>query len=213
MTISQYFSKVKSLSDEISKLDPKNAITETRMRIIIVHGLRPEYKGIITATRGWATKKRHSLAKGKPIKKEKRREAHGQEETKRINIKELNDKTSRRKASTTDKCKSATIVERKDTMRETAGKRKLKLEKLINKRSLSPVTLTKKRRLHLQFEYKGGRVVVTANNSKIPITHIGKMVFVSHHNSRQVELQNVYHVPGMKKNLLSVWLVCLVWTK
>lgn len=55
MTISQYFSKVKSLSDEISKLDSENAITETRMRRIIVHGLRPEYKGIITATRGWAT--------------------------------------------------------------------------------------------------------------------------------------------------------------
>ncbi|KAH0724452.1 hypothetical protein KY285_000281 [Solanum tuberosum] len=55
MTISQYFSKVKYLSDEITKLDPENAITETRMRRIIVHGLRPEYKGIITATRGWAT--------------------------------------------------------------------------------------------------------------------------------------------------------------
>ncbi|KAH0718192.1 hypothetical protein KY285_014223 [Solanum tuberosum] len=32
-----------------------NAITETRMRRIIVHSLRPEYKGIITTTRGWAT--------------------------------------------------------------------------------------------------------------------------------------------------------------
>ena len=49
MTINQYFSKVKSLSDEISKLDPENAITEKRIRRIIIHGLRPEYKGIITA--------------------------------------------------------------------------------------------------------------------------------------------------------------------
>ncbi|KAH0738245.1 hypothetical protein KY290_036950 [Solanum tuberosum] len=56
MTINQYFSKVKSLFDEISKLDPENTITETRMRRIIVHGLRPEYKCIITVTRGWATK-------------------------------------------------------------------------------------------------------------------------------------------------------------
>ncbi|KAH0664433.1 hypothetical protein KY284_029364 [Solanum tuberosum] len=47
-------------------------------------------------------------------------------------------------------------------------------------------------------EYKGGRVVVTANNSKTPITHIGKTVFVPHHNSRQMELQNVYHVPGRR---------------
>jgi len=29
----------------------------------------------------------------------------------------------------------------------------------------------------------------------MPITHIGKTVFVPHHSSRQVELQNVYHVP------------------
>uniref|UniRef100_M1AT88 Copia-like retrotransposable element n=1 Tax=Solanum tuberosum TaxID=4113 RepID=M1AT88_SOLTU len=38
----------------------------------------------------------------------------------------------------------------------------------------------------------------------MPITHIGKTVFVSHNSSRQVELQNIYHVPGMKKNLLYV---------
>ncbi|KAH0658987.1 hypothetical protein KY285_027537 [Solanum tuberosum] len=55
MMINQYFSKVKSLSDEISKLDLENAITDTRMRRITIYGLRPEYKGIITATRGWAT--------------------------------------------------------------------------------------------------------------------------------------------------------------
>ena len=53
-------------------------------------------------------------------------------------------------------------------------------------------------------EHKGGRVLVTANNSKIPITHIGKIVFVPPHNYIQVELQNVYHVPLMMKNFLSV---------
>lgn len=47
MRITQYFSKVNSLSDEISKLDLGNAITETRMRIIIIHDLRQEYKGIL----------------------------------------------------------------------------------------------------------------------------------------------------------------------
>ena len=40
--------------------------------------------------------------------------------------------------------------------------------------------------------------------SKMPITHIGKTQVVPHHNSRQVELQNIYHVLGMKKNLLSI---------
>ncbi|KAH0683677.1 hypothetical protein KY290_022301 [Solanum tuberosum] len=33
----------------------------------------------------------------------------------------------------------------------------------------------------------------------MPITHIGKTMFVPHHSSRQVELQNVYHVPGISK--------------
>ena len=45
---------------------------------------------------------------------------------------------------------------------------------------------------------------MTTNISEMPITHIRKTVFVPHHNSRQVELQNVYHVLGMKKNLLTV---------
>ncbi|KAL3506315.1 hypothetical protein ACH5RR_031697 [Cinchona calisaya] len=52
--VGQYFSKVKSICDEISKLDPQNAITEMRTKRIIIHGLRTEYKGLITATRGWS---------------------------------------------------------------------------------------------------------------------------------------------------------------
>ncbi|KAF7831524.1 Retrovirus-related Pol polyprotein from transposon TNT 1-94 [Senna tora] len=54
MTIGEYFTKVKSICQEISKLDPQNPITETRMRRIIVHGLRLEFLGLVTATRGWA---------------------------------------------------------------------------------------------------------------------------------------------------------------
>lgn len=50
MTISQHFSNVKFLCDEISKSDPTNAIRDTRVRRIIVHGLRTKYKGIVVAT-------------------------------------------------------------------------------------------------------------------------------------------------------------------
>ena len=53
MAINICLSKVKSLYDEISKLHPQNAIMDIRMRRIIVHCLRPQYKAIITATRGW----------------------------------------------------------------------------------------------------------------------------------------------------------------
>ena len=48
-------------------------------------------------------------------------------------------------------------------------------------------------------EYKGGQVVVTANNSKRPITRISKTMFVSHQSSATVKLQNIYHVLGIKK--------------
>ncbi|KAM1296017.1 hypothetical protein TB1_015133 [Malus domestica] len=53
-------------------------------------------------------------------------------------------------------------------------------------------------------EYKRGRLVVTTDDSKLPIAHIGKIVIEPRYNTNHVPLQDVYHVPGMKKNLLSV---------
>ncbi|KAM1301664.1 hypothetical protein ACFX2H_012670 [Malus domestica] len=55
MTIAQYFHKVKSICREISELDPTAPIRETRMKRIIIHGLRPEYRGFIAAIQGWPT--------------------------------------------------------------------------------------------------------------------------------------------------------------
>ena len=54
MTMSEYFTKVKVLCQKISKLDPQNKITETRVRRIIIHGLRPKFNTLVTATHGWA---------------------------------------------------------------------------------------------------------------------------------------------------------------
>ena len=53
-------------------------------------------------------------------------------------------------------------------------------------------------------EYKGKRVVVTANNSQLPITHIGDTMITSYLSQQQMQLEDVYRVSGMKKNLLSV---------
>ncbi|KAL3849192.1 hypothetical protein ACJIZ3_011074 [Penstemon smallii] len=53
MTVAQYFNKVKSICREISELDPQAPIGETRMKRIIIHGLRPEYRGFIAAVQGW----------------------------------------------------------------------------------------------------------------------------------------------------------------
>ncbi|KAL0396533.1 UNVERIFIED_CONTAM: Retrovirus-related Pol polyprotein from transposon TNT 1-94 [Sesamum calycinum] len=50
----------------------------------------------------------------------------------------------------------------------------------------------------------GNRVVVTAGNSKLPITHVGNTVVSPQYNEAEVLLKDVFHVPGMKKNILSV---------
>lgn len=59
MTIAQYFHKVKFICSEISKLvfelDITAAILESRIKIIIIHSLRPEYRGFVTAVQGWLT--------------------------------------------------------------------------------------------------------------------------------------------------------------
>ncbi|KAJ9190161.1 hypothetical protein P3X46_001389 [Hevea brasiliensis] len=54
MNVSQYFTKIKSLCQEISKLDIQNQITETSMRRIVIHGLHPEFNTLVAATHGWA---------------------------------------------------------------------------------------------------------------------------------------------------------------
>ncbi|KAJ0098856.1 hypothetical protein Patl1_21563 [Pistacia atlantica] len=53
-------------------------------------------------------------------------------------------------------------------------------------------------------EYKGNRVVVIADNLRLPITHIGKTIVTPRYNPNQAQLQDVYHVPGMKINFLYV---------
>ncbi|KAH0703207.1 hypothetical protein KY285_017485 [Solanum tuberosum] len=288
MTISQYFSKVKSLSDEISKLDPENAITETRMRRIIVHGLRPEYKGIITATRGWATEPTLSelenlLANEEDLEKPlssltikdedkalfSKRQAYQKREAKRSSRPggdQENQHQRTQRQNKQEKCFNnrqmqkcyncgkkghyardcwykkaegnvATSTQNKKdeevwdfetsyAIEETNQQEKLVTCHSNKEEEIALATVSEKlvdyehdwiidlgcsnhmtgdeKKLINMSEYKGGRVVVTANNSKMPITHIDKMVFVPHHSSRQVELQNVYHVPGMKKNLLFV---------
>ncbi|KAF3663026.1 Branched-chain-amino-acid aminotransferase 3, chloroplastic [Capsicum annuum] len=53
MTIAQYFHKVQSLCREIFEMDPKARINETRMKQIIIHGLKPEYRSFVAAVQGW----------------------------------------------------------------------------------------------------------------------------------------------------------------
>ncbi|KAI3518021.1 hypothetical protein L1887_06356 [Cichorium endivia] len=55
LTIPQYFHKVKTLCREIGELDPQGKIGEPRMKRIIIHGLKPEYRSFVAAIQGWPT--------------------------------------------------------------------------------------------------------------------------------------------------------------
>ncbi|KAL3532848.1 hypothetical protein ACH5RR_006369 [Cinchona calisaya] len=61
-----------------------------------------------------------------------------------------------------------------------------------------------KEKLKDMTEYKKRRVVVTTINTKLPITHVGKTTLSPRFNNEEVQLLNVYHVLGLKKNLPSV---------
>ncbi|KAD4889151.1 hypothetical protein E3N88_21224 [Mikania micrantha] len=55
LTVPQYFHKVKSLCREIGNLDPHAQIGESRMKRIIIHGLKPEFHSFVAAIQGWPT--------------------------------------------------------------------------------------------------------------------------------------------------------------
>ncbi|KAL0287179.1 UNVERIFIED_CONTAM: hypothetical protein Sangu_2704900 [Sesamum angustifolium] len=55
LTVAQYVHKVKSLCREISELDPKVLIGEARMKRIIIHGLKSEFRSFVVAVQGWPT--------------------------------------------------------------------------------------------------------------------------------------------------------------
>ncbi|XP_019227164.1 PREDICTED: uncharacterized protein LOC109208498 [Nicotiana attenuata] len=53
LSIAEYFLKVKNPCFEISLLNPDEAISEARIRRIIIRGLKPEYISFVTSIQGW----------------------------------------------------------------------------------------------------------------------------------------------------------------
>ena len=280
MTIAQYFHKVKSICREISELDPTAPIGETRIKRIIIHGLRPEYRGFVAAVQGWPTQPslvefenllagQEAMAKqmgGVSLKGEeealytsksrgtfKRYTGSGSKKdgdkvkshqgkggsrpggasknrgnsrkfdgecyncgkrghmakdcwTKKKPV-ESNTATSSSKENSEDGWDAEALFameEEELALTVTTPERiDYKNDWIVDSGCSNHMTGDKQKLQNLS-EYKGGRVVVTADNSRLPITHIGKTIVTPRYNSNQVPLQDVYHVPGMKKNLLSV---------
>ncbi|GAV77537.1 hypothetical protein CFOL_v3_21008 [Cephalotus follicularis] len=270
--VAQYFHKVKSLCQEISELDPQSPIGETRMKRIIIHGLRLEFRGFFTTVHRWQNQPllvefKNLLAGQEALAKQMGGVSlNGQEEALYANKSKWNSKqhavggTKRNE----DEAKSHQIeggarVEgdlknhSNDKKFEgkcyNCGKNHMSKACWFKKRSMesndatsksenewdveaffaaeeeeSAVTATMskhidnekdwiiysgcsnhmvgdKKKLQDLSEYKGSRVVVTTNNSKLLIAHIGNTVVSPQYSANDVSLQNVYHIPGMKKNL------------
>ncbi|KAH0730190.1 hypothetical protein KY289_001378 [Solanum tuberosum] len=53
LSISEYFLKIKNLCSEICLLNSEEAISEARMRRIVICGLKPEYIPFLTLIQGW----------------------------------------------------------------------------------------------------------------------------------------------------------------
>jgi len=306
LTVAQFFHKVKTLCREISELDAEAPIGETRMKRIIIHGLRPDFRSFVAAVQGWQTQPslvefenllagQEALAKQMgevPLKGEVdalyvhkgrwKPKQHANDRSKRnedkikFNRVERNSSEARgygikrkfegkcyncgKKGHMAKDCwqkkehvegNAATFkiedewdahafftaveeeecLQRKEHVENDAVTFKIEDEWDAHafftevKEAAFTVTTPEhidyekdwiidsgcsnhmtgdKEKLKNLVEYKGKHVVVTANNSKLAIAHVGDAVVSSQLNLKDVSLQNVYHVPGMKKNLLSV---------
>ncbi|KAF7845388.1 Retrovirus-related Pol polyprotein from transposon TNT 1-94 [Senna tora] len=272
MTDLQVVGGIKKLNN---KLDPEAPIGEARVKRIIIHGLKPEYRGFVAAIQGWKTQPslvefenllagQEALAKQMGGASSKDHEEALYANKGRSNFKQNGTGGSKRndnETRTRQGDKSARDGEgsknrnhskkfegkcfncnKKGHMAKDCWSKKTAVESnaatskvedewdaealfAIEEELALTVTTSNqinyendwivdsgcsnhmtgdRKKLKDMLEYKGRRVVVTADNSKLPIAHVGNTTVSPHDSESEVPLQNVYHVPSMRKNLLSV---------
>ena len=272
MTIAEYFHKVRSLCRAISELDSSAPIGEARMKRIIIHGLKSDYRSFVAAVQGWETQPslvefenllaaQEALAKqmgGVSLKSDEealyvnkgkwkskkhgdggfkknddqarklqgegsdrgRKSGNGRKfEGRYYNCnkkghmekdcwskkknEQSNAATSKDEEEWDAEALFAADIEEVAFTATTTNQIDYEKDWIVDSGCSNHMTGVKEKLQNLS-EYKGSRVVVTADNSKLPISHIGNTVVSPQYSNDEVLFQNVYHVPGMKKNLLSV---------
>ncbi|KAK3023347.1 hypothetical protein RJ639_042745, partial [Escallonia herrerae] len=259
MTVAQYFHKVKMLCREISKLDPQAPIGEMRMKRIIIHGLRPEYRGFVAAVQRWQTQSslvefENLLAGQEALAKQMGgASSKGQEEALYANNGRWNSKqhgageskkndddtrgrqselsthggggsksqsrgkkfegrcfNCKKKGHMAKECRSKKrawrieeewdaeaffAVEEEDLAFTAITSNRINYEKdwIVDSGCSNHMTGDVEKLQNFS-DYKGSRVVVTANNSKLPIAHVGSAIVFPQSSDDEVPLQNVYHI-------------------
>ncbi|GMI80094.1 hypothetical protein HRI_001678700 [Hibiscus trionum] len=198
LSIAQYFTKVKSICREISQLAPDEKVSEARMKRIIIHGLRPEYNGFIAAVRGWPTQPslvelENLLANQEELAKQMSGVTIKDEEEALFTNKKKDYKDEEEVEEDIEKPALATTIRSKIDYKE---------DWIVDSGCSNHMTNDEKKLQDID-EYKGKRVVLTTNNSRLPISHIGNTT-LPRNDSQKLQLEKVYLVPGLKKNLLSV---------
>ncbi|KAJ0546766.1 putative RNA-directed DNA polymerase [Helianthus annuus] len=295
LTIPQYFHKIKTLCREIGELDPESKIGEARMKRIIIHGLKQEFRSFVAAVQGWPTQptlaefenllasqenlgkqfadlsinttvkpdaealyannrpRGRDRYKGSSYKHNRpnnnNEEAQSKRGIEKGSEKEKNDTSGShgyrksnnqrrrfpyrcnscgRKGHMAKDCRSApteqgntATVENEEAWdvhalaahveegvtahtATTIDQRPNRLDEWIVDSGCSNHLTGDKAKLSNPVKYGGSRVVVIADNSRHSIAHIGNVNFPSEDRKRELKLSDVYHVPGVKKNLLSV---------
>ncbi|KAL0374947.1 UNVERIFIED_CONTAM: hypothetical protein Sradi_3410400 [Sesamum radiatum] len=285
LTVAQYFHKVKSLCREISELDPEAPIGEARMKRIIIHGLKPEFRSFVVAVQGWPTQPslvefenllagQEALAKqmgGVSLKNDEEAlyASKGRRNSKADGSKRSDDKTrghqSERSTRTAGGSKNHNNAKKFEGKCYHCGKKGHMARNCWSKKNVaeSNVVTSKtedewdfeasfaadedelafaatisnqinyesdwivdsgcsnhmtgdKEKLKNVSKYTGSRVVVTADNSKLPIAHVGNTVVSPQYNESEVPLKDSCPRYEEKSSLGCtinfIWPYCFIWS-
>ncbi|KAK3036233.1 hypothetical protein RJ639_030775 [Escallonia herrerae] len=180
MSISEYFLRVKSICAEIPEIDADEKISEARLRRYLVRGLK-KYGPFVTSVQGWLTQP---------------------------SVEELENLLSNQEALAKQMAKSfetddVLFSKGKSDKKNPFGSKNKEEDSSAEKGCSHHVTRndTLFSEVH---EHHGDRVIVIVDNSTHPVAKEGVVTIDVANDTSSVKLHDVYHVPGLTKNLVSV---------
>ncbi|KAJ1388985.1 gag-polypeptide of LTR copia-type [Sesbania bispinosa] len=177
-SIAEYFLKIKNLCVEISDLDPSEKTSESRCRRFIIRGLKKEYSPFIMSIQGWANK---------PSLEELQNFLTNQEVL-----------LQQSSSSSTQEAESVLLFKGKTSSQDNEI---TETEWILDSGYSHLVTGNSQVFFEVR-PHNGYRVIVSVDNTTHPVEKKGTVKINA--SSGEVKLSDAYHVPGLKKNLISV---------